>query len=329
MKIMVVGPTDPDSFADNVAHTFEVMGHAVLRAGPARRSGGTRRVRNVLHVAADQVAPLNARLQTHVIEKARAFKPDLTITLDVRLHQEVVKSVQQGGSKAVFWFPDAVANLGKHQSLLAGYDRIYFKNPPLVEQLTSIHGLPVKYLPEAANSTWHRPEGDYGTASTIVVAGNIHPTRAILLDRLVQAGIPLSIYGPSMSAWMDFPRLRKVHSGRSVVREEKARTFRSARAVLNNLHPAEYAGSNCRLFEATACGAVVLTEWRTGMEQLFAPDSEVVPFRSFNELVEACEQLLSDPECGRPIADAAALRSSRDHTYEQRLHTILDDLALG
>ena len=223
----------------------------------------------------------------------------------------------------------AVSNLGKHELFLAGYDRIYFKNRPLVEQLRSVYGLAVAHLPEAANPSWHRPIGEYGTERMIVVAGNVHPTRAILLDRLVAAEVPLRIYGPPMSAWIDFPRLRAIHVGRSVVREEKAATFRSARGVLNNLHPAEYAGSNCRLFEATACGAAVLTEWRSGMESLFEAGREVLPFDSFDQLLSTCQLLLDDPEAGRAVADAGALRSATDHTYAIRLLALFGDLDLA
>jgi hypothetical protein len=49
--------------------------------------------------------------------------------------------------------------------------------------------------------------------------------------------------------------LREIHTGRLSIGEEKARVFRSAAAVLNNLHPAEISGVNARLFEAAGSGA--------------------------------------------------------------------------
>lgn len=329
MRILVIGPTDPDSFADNAAHALRRMGHDVVLGGPARPQGGPQKAQNALHVVANLVTRLDIRLQDRLVRHGRSFRPDLVLTLDASLRPATVRGLAAAGAKTALWFPDAVSNMGRHEMFLAGYDRIYFKNPQLVEQLTQVQGLPVRYLPEASNPDWHRPVGAYGTDPTIVLAGNIHPTRAILLERLLDAGIPLTLYGAALPAWIDAPRLRRIHTGRSVVREEKARTFRGARGVLNNLHPAEFAGSNCRLFEATACGAVVLTERRHGMDALFAPGRELLEFSTFEELVVQCRQLLAGPDFGAPIADAAARRAAAEHTYAQRLTAMLEDLHLA
>jgi hypothetical protein len=213
--------------------------------------------------------------------------------------------------------------MGRHDLFIAGYDHIFLKTPALVRQLSEIQGLPVSYLPEACNPEWHRPQGPYGVRETIVLAGNVHPTRAVLLDRMIRAGLPVEIYGPPLASWMDFPAVRAAHTGTSIRYSQKARVFREARVVLNNLHPAEFSGVNCRLFEATGSGAVVLTERREGLGDLFEPGKEVVTFDAFNELVERCVSLLENIDVGRPIADAAAVRSHRDHRYDVRLEEIL------
>ena len=42
---------------------------------------------------------------------------------------------------------------------------------------------------------------------------------------------------------------------------------------------------NGRLFQATGCGAAVLTEFRPAVPELFAVGDEVLAFRDFDELV--------------------------------------------
>lgn len=329
MRILVVGPTQPDTFADNVAFTFTQMGHDVELAGPARSQRGPRKARNALDVLANHASVLDERLQAGLVKHAAAFRPHLTVTLDARLRPATVRGLAATGTITALWFPDHVSNLGRHELFLAGYDRLYFKNPRLVEQLTQVHGLPVRYLPEAANPAWHHPVGEYGTDPVIVLAGNIHPTRAVLLERLMDAGVPLRLYGSAIPSWIAAPQLRNVHTGRSIHREEKAQVFRAARAVLNNLHPAEFAGSNCRLFEATASGAVVLTEKRPGMGELFTAGQDLLEFDSFDTLVDQCRHLLASPEHGAAMADAAAQRALADHTYDHRLRFMLEDLGLA
>jgi spore maturation protein CgeB len=322
-RIMVVGPAHSDSFAENVAQALVHMGHDVDVAGPPRKLRAAGRLGNVAEVLLDKMPRQDSFLQRHLLERQRAFRPDLVLTLDRRMTPSLVHQLKQNGARVALWFPDAVSNLGRHDVFIAGYDHIFLKTPALVRQLRTIHGLPVSYLPEACNPDWHRPQGPYGTREAIVVAGNVHPTRALLLDRMIRAGLPVEIYGPPLPSWIGFPAVRAAHTGIDIRYLHKAQVFRSARIVLNNLHPAEFSGVNCRLFEATGSGAVVLTERREGLEELFEIGREVVTFDSFDELVEQSHSLLGDSEAARATADAAAARSHRDHRYDLRLERLL------
>lgn len=328
MRVVVIGPTGPDTFADNVISSLRALGHEAHPAGPARRTPSSRRLSNLTNIASDRLGRLDEASQMHVVKTVQLMRPDLVLTIDGRLRPATVGQLQRHASHVALWFPDAVSNMGRHEMFLAPYSRIFLKNPALATQLASVHGLPVSYLPEAANPAWHRPVGDYGTEQHVVVVGNVHPTRAVLLHRLAQAGIPLKIYGSPISDWIGFPELRTFHAGREVMREEKSAVFRGARAVLNNLHPAEWSGSNCRLFEATAAGGAVVTEWRDAMSGLYERDREVLGFTSFEELLRHCQVLLADPEPGLRLGDAAASRALADHTYQARLTTMLETLSL-
>lgn len=329
LKVMVIGPTTPDSFADNVFQTLEWMGHQAVRAGAARPARTGSRLDEIKSTALEKVASADLRYQRHLVETARRERPDLVINLQGVVRPATVAGLRAHSGAVVLWFPDAVSSLGRHELFLAEYDRMFFKNRALVDQLAQIYGLPASYLPEAANSRWHRPFGDYGTREVLLVAGNMHPTRALLLDRLLADGVPLEIYGAGVPAWIDLPRVRRAHTAHFITREEKARLFRQSRAVLNNLHPAEFAGTNCRLYEATASGAVVLSERREGMSDAFDIGSEILTFDDYNQLLERCSALLSDRAVGSAIADAAAERSGRDHTYERRLSAMFDVLGMA
>lgn len=326
MKIAVCGPSEPDAFADNAADTLRRMGHDVHPLGAARPSLRIRQMSSLVGLLADNHRAVDKFRQRRMVKRVREIHPDVLLTVDRRLHPTVVKAAHEVGAKAALWFPDHTGTMANHDMFIAGYDRIYLKNPVLVDELRDVQGLPVRYVPEAANSSWHRSALPYGTERAVVVAGNIHPTRALLLDRLLSDGIPLRIYGAAMPAWIDFPRVRAAHTREFLARGGKADVFRSAVAVLNNLHPAENAGMNCRLFEAAASGAVVVTEERAGLRDLFTPGEEVLTFDSYDNLVTILRGLLDDSAVGRPIADAAASRAHLEHTYEHRLSAILDDL---
>jgi spore maturation protein CgeB len=224
----------------------------------------------------------------------------------------------------VLWFPDAVVNLGRALMLLAPYDALFFKEPHLVDRLRATLDLPVHYLPQGCNPRHHKPAIPAGTEPYLVIAGNMYPSRLRLLERLIAKGIPVRAYGGAIPCWAGDSPVRRIHTGRTVFTGEKARVFRSAAGVLNNLHPAEISGVNLRLFEAAGSGAAVLSEFRPTIPELFTAEEEILTFRDFDELVEQASRLLHEPGLTARLGDAAARRAHGEHTIAHRLATILE-----
>ena len=51
-------------------------------------------------------------------------------------------------ARVVLWFPDAVSNFGRQQAFSAGLDRIYVKDPYLLDRLGTRGGVSeLRYLP--------------------------------------------------------------------------------------------------------------------------------------------------------------------------------------
>ncbi len=100
--------------------------------------------------------------------------------------------------------------------------------------------------------------------------------------------------------------------------------------MLNPLASHEADGLNCRLFEAAGCGAVVLTEWRDRLPELFRVPAEVRAFGTFEDLKKELRELLrfSDDE-RRAVGDAAAGRAHAEHTYAHRFQRIVSILGAG
>lgn len=328
-RVGVIGPTDPDSFADNILDCLPDLGVEAVRLGTPRPEFRQRRLSAVYDFAARARPSLDARVQQQIVKRAGEAEVDIIVSTQSELLPETVQALRHQGARVALWFPDHIANLGRGLMFVAPYTRVYFKDPEVVERSSRLQGTPAAYLPEACNPHWHKPQdGQPGDEAGIVVAGNMYPTRAILLKRMVDNGFPLRLFGASFPSWLpQRAALAPLHAGRPVVRHEKARTFRRAQAVLNNIHPSELTSMNCRLFEAAGSGAAVLTEYRPTLDDLFDLDSEVLAFRSYDELQSQWKRLQDDPELGRQIGDAAAARAAADHTYQVRLARVLEDLA--
>ncbi len=73
-----------------------------------------------------------------------------------------------------------------------------------------------------------------------------------------------------------------------------------------------------RLFEATGVGSCLLTDWKENLHELFAPDAEVLTYRTADEAVEKVEYILKNEAVRRQIAAAGQRRTLRDHNFDYR-----------
>jgi spore maturation protein CgeB len=79
-----------------------------------------------------------------------------------------------------------------------------------------------------------------------------------------------------------------------------------------------------RLFEATACGAPILTDSWEGLDTFFTPGSEILVGHNTADAVTAIEA--SDEELAR-IGRAARERTLDEHTSDRRADDLLAALA--
>ena len=323
MRVSVIGPMWPDSFAYNIAAGLRDLGITVTGHGAVHPQPRGRLIAVALENGFRSHS-LDVRWQTRLANDVLDAAPDVVVSTDARLAPEAVARLRRAGVRVAMWFPDHVANVGRFQMLAAGYDVLAFKDPLLVKRLRATYASNVRYLPEACNPAWHSPPaGLTPQPGPIVVAGNMYPSRLMLLRRLHDDGVPLQLFGGGFDRWSDPGPLRGLHTGEHVTGLRKAEVFRGAAAVLNNLHPAEMDGVNARLFEATGCGALVLTEQRLSLSSLF-DDDEVVGFASYDELLGAARAAAAGDLAAKEFGDRASARAHAEHRYVDRLTRLLE-----
>ena len=324
MKVGLIGPLSPDTFVDNIGHALRSMGISVSHLGST--SGG-HDWRGLRSVAQKVSAETESFFQRPLVKRASEEKCDIIICVEQRLMPSIVKEITRHTPKTVLWYPDHLANLGRLTLVASPYYAVFVKDALLSNRLQAIYGLNCHYVPEGCTPSWHSSSEPWGVDPYITVVGNLYPTRARLLTRLAEDGVPLRLFGASLPRWDISNDLGHFHAGKPVYKMEKADVFRRSRAVLNNLHPAEMTSVNCRLFEATCAGAVVLCEDRSTLPQFFDDGSEVIAFSDYSALLESCRSIVSSGFDGQAIGDAAAKRSREEHNLNGRLEEILEMLA--
>lgn len=339
-RVSVIGSSLGRNFSALIAEELNLMGHhaEVVDVRPAYHPGGgrcTKAVSRLVGLAVQESPRVDYVLQRSVQRALRDHDPDLVLTVFGSTTAAQVQAWRSAAPRArvALWYPDHLANLGNQSSLVAGFDRIFVKDPYIVERLSSRGGVDeLRYLPEAAPSSipseWNDPmstEEEAQHLAKVAVVGNVYPARARLLERL-PTDIKLAIYG-RINTRAPCPRVAASFTGRYIMGRDKHRVFRYSKAVLNNLHIAEVGSVNFRMFDAASAGGLIVTDHLPQVSEFFEPGKEVLTYRSIDELVTILRAITPDER--ERIGSAAQARVQRDHTMKQRLRTLLDDLALS
>lgn len=329
MRILVFGPIYPDSFARNIIVALGEMGHQVAGVSPWEPPPWLPYYSRLLARTAIQRL-WSGDMGSLLLRRMRQFQPDICLNVYSDLEPGVVARLRRQTEAAlVAWFPDHLANLRRQYLLAAPYHCLFFKDPYIVRFVCDKLGKKAFHLPECCNPLWHRrveltpaERGFYGCDLT--TAANMYYYRALLLEPF--ADYNLKIWGRSSPPWLN-SSLRRVCQNHFVAELEKAKAFNAAQIVLNTMHYGEIESVNARVFETAGCGAFQISEYRDALARFFEPETEIVTFRTREELKEKVDYYLARPEERRVIADRAHARAYREHTYQHRLRYLLSVVA--
>ncbi len=154
-----------------------------------------------------------------------------------------------------------------------------------------------------------------------------HVDRVRVADRILEAGLPIALYG---RGWSDIERFAPYVRGTVAPGDELRRLYQRHKVVLHintrcNLHP--------RVLEAGAAGGFVLA--RSDGDYDFAPGGvaeclevgrELCLFRDADDMVAKIRRAFTDEAWRQGFVQAARARVRRDHTYGARASAMLATL---
>ena len=213
--------------------------------------------------------------------------------------------------------------------LLAGFDLIVTSFPHFVDRFAAA-GIDSAYLPLAFDDVVlerlgargvdakPRAERDHTVAFVGGVDPAVHAAGTALLER-VAAHAPLEVWGYGAGALAPASALRLRHHGEAWGLD-MYEVLAHSKIVLNrHIDVAEGFANNMRLFEATGVGALLLTDAKRNLPDLYEPGTEIVAYRDADDLLAQLSVLERDDDRRVSIAAAGQRRTLRDHTYARRM----------
>ncbi|MBE0571351.1 MAG: glycosyltransferase [Ignavibacteriaceae bacterium] len=338
MNILLIGRLYKDTFTHHIFDTLGLMGHKVYVFQPGLKTiysnskivKGYILFKNLIYNAATHFPAINRIESNKLFRFVKKYKIELTISVHDFLTPEQVTIIKHSSkSPVVIWFPDAISNFNRAMFLNADYDYLFFKDPYIVTILRNELIKNAFYLPECCNPLVHKPiklttEDRKDYECDITTAGNMYTNRAAFFNNLTKYNV--KIWGNPAPGWMDISNIKKMVMDYYITGDEKAKAFGAAKIVLNNLHPAEIWGVNCRAFEIPACGGFQIINSKPCLDQLFSLDKEIVAFENYNDLIEKLDYYLRQDKERKYIAEAGKERAHREHTYKQRLELMFNTI---
>ncbi|WP_319584812.1 glycosyltransferase [uncultured Pseudodesulfovibrio sp.] len=269
-----------------------------------------------------------------VLAKVETFEPDLVLAMaQAPLNPQALKRLRRDGVTTAMWFVEDHDLFTYWKSFAPLYDVFaVIQKGKFFEELAAIGQENALYLPLAAQPDFHRPmelgpveRRKFGSEISFMGAG--YPNRRKAFHELVN--FDFKVWGTEWEGDHVLEPLLQLKGAR-VTPEECVKIF-NATAINLNLHSSIQADElvtfgdfvNPRTFELAACGSFQLVDKRTLMNEAFAED-ELATFTSIDELIEKIEYFSSRPEERQAYADRARARVLKDHTYAQRMRSLLE-----
>lgn len=211
-----------------------------------------------------------------------------------------------------------------HTDQLKPYDLIVTSFPHYAQELPR-RGLPAAFLPLAFDERVLERMPSAASRSGAVFVGSLHPVRhrggsAVLAYAVERA--PIALYGTGAEEWPPGSAVAARYRGEAWGLDMYAVFARAAISVNRHIDAAGRYANNMRLFESTGAGALLVTDAKDNLHELFEAGVEVVTYETADELVEQVRHYLAHEDDRAAIAAAGQRRTMRDHTWAVRMREL-------
>lgn len=192
------------------------------------------------------------------------------------------------------------------------YDHVFIASKYWVEQLKDKVKVPVECMWQCTDNNKFFPERNEKYQSELLFVGNSRKVYRKILKDLLPTEHNLSVYGADWEGLID----KKYIKGNHIPNDELHQAYSSCKILLNDHWEdmREKGFISNRIFDAIACGAYVISDEVSGLDELF--EGRVDTYETVEQLNQLIEDGLKNPkEVNNDISG---------HTYNDRVNQFMD-----
>lgn len=202
----------------------------------------------------------------------------------------------------------------------ADYDLVFSSIPAMVDRFRQMNitaeWIPLAFEPSVLSQV--PPRSRDVPVSFIGSFSDVHPGRVELIEAVARVA-PLKTWTSDTAYLARNSELSRTVQGSAFGREMYAVLARSQITLNSHATWSGQDANNLRLYEATGMGALLVTDHRANLNQLFDVGSEIVSYRTPAEAAELVRHYLAHPKEADRIAAAGQARTLREHTWTNRM----------
>lgn len=258
-------------------------------------------------------------LRAIALRQIRDFRPDVLYLQDLNLFpRDVLQQLRDEG--AIRLAVGQIACPLPEWQFLDGLDLILTSFPHYVPRFRA-RGIAAEYFRIGFDPTVLDLLGSPTRDLACTFVGGIsqaHSGRLNLLEQLAR-NVDVVFFGYGADSIERCSPIRPRHKGDAWALD-MYRALARSRITLNvHIDTAENNANNMRLYEATGCGALLITDMKDNLGELFEVGREVVAYEDVDDAIDKIRHYIAHPEDAAVIARAGQARTLRDHTYTERM----------
>lgn len=258
------------------------------------------------------------------IEQIRRLRPEVVYLQDLHLATKDFISALRPFAELIV---GQIATSLPAKADFTGFDIIFSSFPHFIERFRR-QGITAYYQALAFDQRVLDVTGNIEKQFDVTFVGGIsqaHIQSSQFLEKLSRL-VRLECWGYGAETLQADSLLRQRHHGEAWGLDMFTILRKSLITINRHGEVAENYANNMRLFEATGCGAMLFTDYKDNLNELFEIGSEIVAYRNAEEAASLIEYYLQHPQEARAIAQNGQQRTLRDHTYAKRMEQTVEIL---
>ncbi|WKZ25983.1 MAG: glycosyltransferase [bacterium] len=256
-------------------------------------------------------------IQNITLAQIRKYSPDVVYMQDLSiLNPDSLKKIKKYCKLLVGQIACPLPN----EENLKQFDLILTSFPHYVKRFKKM-GINSEYFKIGFDPRVLKIVGKQPKKYDVTFIGGISPShkKGLKLLNYVASKIKLDVWGYGKEFLLPTSKLYKYHHGEAWSLDMYKLLAQSKITINRHIDVAENYANNMRLYEATGMGAMLLTDKKDNLKNLFEIGKEVIEYSDQNDLIKKINYHLKHDRDRLRISSSGQTRTLNDHTYYVRI----------